>query len=139
MSLQLKTKCDGFLKVINRLNLPPVKPCWAELTDAGPGQGVSNFDVRFRNAETSILYNYDYHVRVHRSRGDSGQGEAERTNSAIQDSVVDGGTIHWEKYKRFEGMSEEEITNMTLEEYEEHEKQNGKKCLVYYKRTNKPY
>ena len=32
----------------------------------------------------------DYRIRLHRSRGDSGEGEAERTNSAIGDSVVDG-------------------------------------------------
>ena len=30
---------------------------------------------------------YDYRIRCHWSRGDSGQGEAERTNSAIGDAV----------------------------------------------------
>ena len=63
----------------------------AFLADAGPG--VSNSEVRFRDAEMAMFVS-DYRVRVHRSRGDSGQGEAERTNSAIADSVVDGATIN---------------------------------------------
>ena len=39
--------------------------------------GVSNYDVRFRDAELARIHNSDYWVRCHRSRGDSGQGEAE--------------------------------------------------------------
>ena len=47
-------------------------------------------------AEIARLYNSDYLVKCHRSRVDSGLGEAERTNSAIGDAVVDGGTVEWE-------------------------------------------
>jgi hypothetical protein len=36
---------------MKELKLPPVKPRWVQLTDAGPGVGVSNFSVRFRDAE----------------------------------------------------------------------------------------
>lgn len=61
----------------------PVKPNWADLTDAGPGVGVSNFEVKFRDAELARVHKSDYRIRVHRSRGDSGQNKAERTNSAI--------------------------------------------------------
>ena len=86
-------KANHILDHIVELNLPPVKPNWADLTDAGPGVGVSNYEVRFRDAELARIHRSDYHVRVHRSRGDSGQNEAERTNSAIGDSVVDGSTI----------------------------------------------
>ena len=63
---------------------------------------MSNFEVCFRDAELARLWNSDYRVRVHRSGGDSGQGEAERTNSAIADSVVDGATIEWETLKQYE-------------------------------------
>ena len=70
------------------MKLPKVKPKWAYLTDAGPGVGVSNYIVRFRDAEMAMAM-----VRCHRSRGDSGQGEAERTNSAIGDSIIDGETL----------------------------------------------
>ena len=52
------------------------------MTDAGAGVGVSNFEVRFRDAEIARIHNLDYKIRVHRACGDSGQNEAERTNSA---------------------------------------------------------
>ncbi len=120
-------KCEEVIEVLKDLKLPSVKPRYAELTDAGPGQGVNNIDVRVRDAEISIIWNQDYRVRVHRSRGDSGQGEAERTNSAIQDSVVDGGTINWEYIKRFEDLTEDQADNMTIKEYEQYEKDRMEK------------
>ena len=57
---------------------------------------------------------FRYRIRLHRSRGDSGQGEAERTNSAIGDSVVDGSTIEWERFKKFEGLSQKEVDSLEL-------------------------
>lgn len=61
-------------------------------------------------------------MRCHHSRGDSRQGEAERTNSAISDALVDGATPDWEEYRRFEDLTEEEIKEMSLQSYEEYEK-----------------
>ena len=113
--------CNSIISVVRELKLPLVKPKWCDLTDAGPGVGISNFEVKFRDAELCRIYQSDYRIRVHRSRGDSGQGEAERTNSAIGDSVVDGATINWEKVKQFEGMSEDEIKNLGVKEFEEME------------------
>ena len=63
----------------------------------------------------------------HRSRGDSGENEAERTNSAIGDAIVDGAIIEWEHYKRFDGMSKEEISAMSLQDYESDEAKRMKK------------
>lgn len=91
------------------------------MTDAGTGVGASNFEVKFRDAELARLWHSDYRIRLHRSRGDSGQGEAERTNSAIGDSVVDGATIDWEIVKRYEGMTAEEIEGMSLQAFEKYE------------------
>ena len=76
----------------------------------------------FRDAEHARMYGSIYRITVHRSRGDSGQNEAERTNSAIANNIVDGGTLPWENEKRFDGMSEEEIEEMSLEEFELYEK-----------------
>ena len=104
-----------------------MKPRWADLTDAGPGVGVSNYEVRFRDAELARIHNSDYRVRCHRSRGDSGQGEAERTNSAISDALVDGATLEWEKYRGFEDLSEDEIKAMSLHSYEQYEKERMEK------------
>lgn len=111
--------CQRILALLTELQLPMLKPRCCDLTDAGPGVGVTNYEVKFRDAEICRMFNSDYRVRVHRSRGDSGQGEAERTNSAIGDAVVDGSTIEWEKYKKFEGMTEEEITQLSVKQYED--------------------
>ena len=97
-----------------------MKPNWADLTDAGPGVGVSNYEVRFR--DTELARRSDYRVRGHRSRGDSGQNEAERTNSAIGDSVVDGSTIDWNFYKRFDELTNKDIVEMTQSDFEIYEK-----------------
>ena len=103
-------------------NIPNVKPKWADFTDAGPGVGVSNNEAKFRDAEFARIHNSDYRVRAHRSRGDSGQNEAERTNSGSGDALVDGETLEWETYKRFEGMSDEEIKKMDVKEFEKYER-----------------
>ena len=42
------------LKKISEFNLVPVKPRILELTDGGPGVGVGNFEVRFRDAEIAL-------------------------------------------------------------------------------------
>lgn len=127
IALALKEFMTNTRKIFIELNLPRVKPRWADLTDAGPGVGVSNFSVQFRDAELARLYNSDYRIRCHSSRGDSGQGEAERTNSAIGDAVVDGGTIEWEVFKRFEDLTQEEVDAMSVKEFEAYEKKRMEK------------
>ena len=70
-----------------------MKPNWANLTDSGQGVRVSNFEVKFRDAENAHIHKSDCHICVHRSRGDNGQNEAGRTNTpCTEDSVVDGST-----------------------------------------------
>ena len=97
----LLQKCDGFLDMVMKsMHPPPVKFRWAHFTDAGPGVAVSNFEVSFRDAELARMYSSDYHIRVHWGAGDSGQNEAERTNSATGDAVFDSSTINWE-YQTF--------------------------------------
>ena len=112
------------LQQLHDLGLPyDVKPIWADLTDAGPGVGISNFEVRFRDAEMARMWNSDYRIRVHRSRNDSHMNEAERTNSAIGDALVDGGTIEWERHRLFDGLTDDQISQLTLNEFEEHQRQ----------------
>ena len=48
--------CQTFIEIMTDMALPIVKPRWFENSDAGPGVGVSNFEVKFRDAELSILY-----------------------------------------------------------------------------------
>ena len=120
---ELLHKCSEMLELLKSFHLPAVKPRWADFTDAGPGVGVSNFEVQFRDAELARIFSSDYRIRVHRARGDSGQNEAERTNSAIGDSVVDGATLNWEHFTRFEGLPEDEIAKLSLQEYDKLEEE----------------
>ena len=62
-------------------------------------------------------------MRCHRSRGESGQGEGDRTNSLISDALVDGTTLEREKYRRFEDLS--------LQSYEAYEKKRTEKNAWY--------
>lgn len=126
---ELQAQAQEILDCLKSLRLPQVKPRWAEFTDAGPGVGVNNIDVKFRSAELDRIYDRDYRIRVHRSRGDSGHNEAGRTNSAIGDAVIDGATLDWEHYKRFQDMSEDSIANLTLQDYEKYEEQRMKRML----------
>ena len=118
----IKASCMGLFEVLNDLKQTPIFPIQCDPTDAGAGVRVSNVLVHFRDAEHARMYGSVYRITVHRSRGDSGQNEAERTSCAIADDIVDGGTLPWENEKRFEGMSEEEIEEMSLEELELYEK-----------------
>ena len=45
----------------------------------------------------------------------------------IGDSVVDGATLDWEHYERFQDMSEDSIANLTLQDYEKYEEQRMEK------------
>ena len=110
-----------------QLNLPLLRPKWADITDAGPGVGVSNFEVRFRDAEFARIHSRDYLIRVHRSREDSGQNKAERTNSATGDNVVDGETINWNFYKKFDDVSDAKLEKFIVAKYEAYEKERMEK------------
>lgn len=73
----LQRKVDQVLECFNELKLPPVKTDILKNTDAGPGVGSSNVEVRYRDAEMDKILNSDRVDRVHISRDDSGQNEAE--------------------------------------------------------------
>ena len=124
LNARIKDTSISLFEIFENLKLPKVKPKWADLT-----VGVSNYLVRFRDAEMARLYNSDYGVRCHRSRGDSGQGEAERTNSAIGDSIVDGETLEWEKTKCFQEMTEDEVKSISVKDFQEYEKKKEWKTM----------
>jgi len=47
------------LELLNEYKLPSVKPKWAAFTDAGTGFGVSNNEVKIRDAEFARIFNSD--------------------------------------------------------------------------------
>lgn len=115
------------MKKISEFNLAPVKPCILELTDGGPGVGVSNFEVRFRDAEIALLQNSDRRAKLHSATNDSGQNEAERSNACIGDVLVSGGSLKWEYYEQYHGLEEGELKRMSAKELEDLENDRMKK------------
>ena len=53
------------------------------------------------------MWGSEYRIRLHLLRNVSHSNQAERTNSAIADSVVDGQTIEWEFQKLFDAISDD--------------------------------
>ena len=50
--------------------------------------GITNTEVRLRDAEIPCIHSSDRVNRIHRAPGDSAQNEAERTNAAFGDALV---------------------------------------------------
>lgn len=74
----LLKNCNEIISLVDIYGLPQMKTVITELTDAGPGVGFSNLEVRFRMAEIARIHSSDRRLRIHRERN-----EVERTNSAI--------------------------------------------------------
>ena len=96
---------------------------FVELTDGGPGVGISNKDVQMRIAQRARILDADYLVRHHLANNDSSQNDVERCQGYVGDAICDGGSLLWEYRKPFDGLSDEEIEKMTVQELEEHELQ----------------
>lgn len=116
MYMPLFDLCTDMLMACESLHAFDMKSIVAENTDAGPGVGVSNFEVGFRMAEISRIHKTERRTRVHRSRGDSSHNESERTNACIGEALVDGGAIKWEYFKPLDGITEEDIEAMGIDE-----------------------
>ena len=115
------------IEKIKQLKLPNVAPIISLLTDAGQGVGVNNLEVKARFAEMCMIQDADRRVRIHRARGDSGQNEAERTNALIADSLVDGGTMKWNYYEDYDGLTDEQVKEMSISELDMHIETNMEK------------
>ena len=59
--------------------------------------------------------------RINRAPGDSAQNEAERTNASIGEALVDGTASKWENFKPFDGLTSEEIDELSPNELKEKE------------------
>ena len=72
---------------IEELELPPQKTRQCIRSDSGPGVGSNNHEVKFRMAEIARITNDYIRIILHGSRGDSGQNEAEQTNSGVSNML----------------------------------------------------
>lgn len=115
------SKCQEYLINISRLGCPKICCSILKATDAGPGVGISNVEVRFRDIEMARIHSSERVNRIHRAPGDSAQNEAERTNASIGEALVDGSALKWEYYKPFDGLSDQEVNNLTSSEVKERE------------------
>ena len=76
-------------------------------TDAGPGIGCSNIEVRYRDAEMARILNSGRINRVHRARDDSEQNEAERSNASTGESLINRGALKWRYHEALDNLTEE--------------------------------
>ena len=122
--------CKELCHTIERLQLTPWCCNVLKATDAGPGVGVSNLEVRFRDIEIARIHSSDRVNRIHRAPGDSGQNEAERSNAAIGDALVDGSALKWNYYGPLDGLTEDEVKNLSVTELQQRENDcMEKKCM----------
>ncbi|CAC5408352.1 unnamed protein product [Mytilus coruscus] len=110
----LVSQCKDLVNYMQTLKLPDTKSVVLELTDAGPGVGKSNRDVRMRATEKVRLDNLDLYARIHRATGDC-QNEVERTQAAVGRAIVDRGSIKW-KHKSIEDY--DNAKQLSFDEYE---------------------
>ena len=103
------------LHSIDSFHLPVLKTRAIEFTDAGPGVGVGNFEVRIRAAQRVKILDLDYLMRHHLAPGDS-SNEVERVQSLVGDAIVDGGAIPWEYRQR---QPIDELDAYSIQELEE--------------------
>ncbi|CAB3986840.1 RNA-directed DNA polymerase from transposon X-element [Paramuricea clavata] len=108
--------CKTTITFIGSLQLPPLCDYILQATDAGPGVGVSNVEVKYRDVEMSRINEWMHMNRIHRAPHDSSQNEAERSNAAIGEALVDGRALKWEYFKPADIMNEEEFKKLTVAE-----------------------
>ena len=75
---------------------------------------MSNFEVRFRDAEIALLHNSDQRARLHRATNDSGQNECR-----MKQCLVDGGSLKWEYYEQYHGLEEEDLKRKRARRFRE--------------------
>ena len=61
------------------------------------------------------------------SRGDPEQNKAEQTNSGVSNALCDGDTIGCEKHQRSKGLTDQNIVNPTLDQYNKIEEQHDER------------
>ena len=124
---KIPTYSENIIEKIKQLELPNVAPIISEVTDAGPGVGVNNLEVKARFAEMCMIQDTDRRVHIHQARGDCGQNKAERTNASVADGLVDGGTMKWNYYEDYDGLTDEQVKEMSISELDMHIETNIKK------------
>ena len=98
---------DAAIAFINSLKLLPLCDHILQATDAGPRVDA------FKTLRCQGFNTWTHMNRIHRAPHDSGQNEAERSQVAIGQALVDGRASHWEYFQPTDLISEEELGEST--------------------------
>ena len=79
----VKGKLHDCKELLTEVGLPKHKSRLVDFTDAGPGVGITNHEVKIRSVEEIRIMNYDYYIRHHLAPGDSSHNEVERIQSYV--------------------------------------------------------
>ena len=71
------------LELLREIKLAKLKSRIVDLTDAGPGVGITNHEVKLHAVEEARFMKYDYYIRHHLGPGDSSHNEVERIQSYV--------------------------------------------------------
>ena len=66
----LVNSINQFLDRLQIYQLPKMKSRLVDLTDVGPGVGITKYEVLYRMAQEVILLNVGYYIRHHLAPGD---------------------------------------------------------------------
>lgn len=114
--------CKERCHTIERLQLTPWCCDVLKATDASPaGVGVSNLEVRFSYIEIVRIHSSDRENLIHRAPRNSGQNEAERSIAAIAHALVDGSALKWNYYGPLDGLTEDEVKNLSVADLQKRE------------------
>ena len=80
-----------------------------------------NIEARFRDVEIARIHPSDRVNRIYCAPGDYGLNEAQRSNAAIGDALVDVGAIKCLYYGPFNGLMVEEIEYVSVTELKKRE------------------
>ena len=125
----LSNTCSEILQEIQKRQILNICCDILKATDVGPGVGVSNVELRFRDVEIPRMHFSDRVNHIHRAPGDSGQNEAERSNAAIGDALVDGGALKWQYSGPFDGLTTEEVNNLSITDLKKKNRSAWRKML----------
>ena len=94
---------------MSRFRLPELKSRYLEWSEAGPGVGITNNDVRYRTAQKVRIINADYLIRLCLANSDSSHNEVERCQAYVGDTICDGGAQEWEHRKLLDQKTIEDL------------------------------
>ena len=106
---------------MSRFRLPELKSRYLEWSDAGPGVGITNNDVRYRTAQKVRIINADYLIRLHLANSDSSHNEVQRCQAYLGDAICDGVALEWEHRKLLDQQTIEDLRQMSSDELADYE------------------